>query len=449
MHLNEELNRYGDLNIYPMHMPGHKRNLKFLPIDKPLKYDITEIDGFDNLHSPSGIILEVENELSRLYDCEKSFISVNGSTLGVLCAVLALCEPHSKIAVARNCHISVSNACTLARLEVEYLDCEFDRELGVFTEITLDSIKKTDSDVIVITSPTYEGFVSNTKEIYEYCKKENKRLIVDSAHGAHLGFCDAFPERAVGDVVICSLHKTLPAMTQCAVINCRTKQIADKIKQKIDILETSSPSYVLMSSIASCCDFLNDYSIFESYEKRLSSFYNETRLNVLRFADNDDKGKIVVSCADSNLSGKELYDILLNKYRIQCEEYSRNFVLAMTSICDTDEGFERLKNALTEIDSQAVLKERKEIKKPCIFEKARNAYECTNFFEVSIENAEGKICAEYVLAYPPGCPLIVPGEVISKEFVSEIFDLMNNGVNIVFQNSSGGKVIRVVNIDNR
>ena len=205
-------------------MPGHKRNVKFCIPSSNI--DITEISGFDNLHSPTGIIKNLQESLATLYGYKKSIISVNGSTCCILAAISAVAKENSTIIIARNCHKSVYNACFINRLKIEYIEPEYNNEFGCYKQITQASvdkaIKKTpNACAIVITSPTYEGYVNNIT-----CSIP---LIIDAAHGAHFGFSSYLPKQPKADIVIESLHKTLPALTQSAVIHIDNPSLYGKV----------------------------------------------------------------------------------------------------------------------------------------------------------------------------------------------------------------------------
>ena len=337
----ELYNKLKDNNLYPFHMPGHKRNIKFCIPSSNI--DITEISGFDNLHSPTGIIKNLQESLATLYGYKKSIISVNGSTCCILAAISAVAKENSTIIIARNCHKSVYNACFINRLKIEYIEPEYNNEFGCYKQITQASvdkaIKKTpNACAIVITSPTYEGYVSNIT-----CPIP---LIIDAAHGAHFGFSSYLPKQPKADIVIESLHKTLPALTQSAVIHIDNPSLYGKVKKYMDIYETSSPSYVIMASIDKCIDFLsNSKSDFEKYKILLDDFYNKANnlknINVLK---NDDITRIVLSVDGYN--GFELSNHL-RKYGIEVESDSLKYVILISTVCDTKSGFEKLINALS------------------------------------------------------------------------------------------------------
>ena len=414
------------LDNYPFHMPGHKRNAKFnIPSSE---IDITEIDGFDNLHSPDGVIKELEEELAKLYSFEKSIISVNGSSCCILSAICAVCDYGDTILIARNCHKSVYNACFIKKLNVEYIEPEYIEEIGIYGKITQEAVDKAlnrfeNAKAVVITSPTYEGVTSEIKA--------DVPVIIDSAHGAHFGFHRDFPVLPYGDIVINSLHKTLPALTQTAVIHINNPKYFEKVKMYMDIFETSSPSYVLMSSIDTCIEFLrkceND---FDAFSKRLDKFYSQVNeLENIKAFEADDKSRLVIYA--DNMSGTSLYSFL-QENGIEAEGATLNYVILISSVCDSDEGFELLINALKKADKVKSHFERFSTSYT-LPKKKYNIYEVNSFEKTELLKAEGKVSAQYIYAYPPGVPIIVPGEVISREIIDRITSMKENDVNIISQ----------------
>ena len=413
------------LNKYPFHMPGHKRN-PALNIEGS-EIDITEIKDFDNLHSPNGSILEIEEKLSSLYHSEKSFMLVNGSTVGMLASIFAVTERGNKIIIARNCHKSVYNACFLRELDVVYIEPEYDERNGFYTEIrqsAIDNAIKNNPDVkaVVITSPTYEGYISSVNA--------DIPLIIDSAHGAHFGFGD-FPNYPNADIVVSSLHKTLPSLTQTAVLNVYKSNFVDKVKLYLDMFQTTSPSYVLMNSVSKCVTFLeNSAMAFKNYTSLLDEFY-KTKLENLEIIRTDDKSKIIISTANCNINGNQLAEKLREEYFIECEMESINYIILMTSVADREEAFKNLSYALIEIDNSLKKKKDKKILKPGISGKICNAYEINKSEKTLYDKAIGKVSAEYIYAYPPDIPILVPGEEITEDILLNIAEMLKNQVNVI------------------
>lgn len=417
------------LNKYPFHMPGHKRNNDFDITASDI--DITEIKGFDNLHSPASSILEIENSLAEIYKAEKSFMLINGSTVGILAAILTATNRNDTVIIARNCHQSVYNTCLLNELNTVYIEPEYDETGGFYKEIkqcTIDKALKKypNASAVIITSPTYEGYASNVNS--------SVPLIIDAAHGAHFGF-SKFPEYPKADIVISSLHKTLPALTQTAVINVYNKKYIHKVKKYLDILQTSSPSYVLMNSVSKCVEILNTKSyLFDDLYKNLIDFYN-IKLKKLKLIKTSDLSKITISTAEADINGNQLAEILRSDYAIECEMASINYIILMSSIGDSKEAFCILKNTLLKIDSKINNSAVKKIKKPALPVKKYNQYEITDTVKTAFKDAVGLICAENIFAYPPDIPIICKGEIIDNDFAQYISYCFENNINIISESN--------------
>ncbi|MGN1432891.1 MAG: aminotransferase class I/II-fold pyridoxal phosphate-dependent enzyme [Ruminococcus sp.] len=452
--LYDKLKSYKKSGIYPFHMPGHKRTDIANDGLLPYSIDLTEIDGFDNLHNACGCIKEVEKKAEKLYDVNRAFLLVNGATGGILSSIRAMTNFGDKIIVARNCHKSVYNAIELCGLNPEYILPEYDENYGIFTSVSPENLevllsKNTDTKLVIITSPTYEGIVSDIKTIADICHRYGALLFVDEAHGAHFPFSEKFPSEAVkcgADVAVVSLHKTLQSLTQTALLLTENSEISEKLQENLSVFETSSPSYILMSAIEKCLDFISDNKTdFEVYTNRLTDFYIDTKsldkLSILYnnklFLENCfdyDFGKIVISTAETNISGTELAKILREKYRIETEMSYTDYVIAMTSVCDTDKGFSRLKKALFEIDNSLTKKEKfhsdynfSEVPERRFNSFQKNSYKSE---KIMFKNSQGRVSLEYIWAYPPGIPLIVPGEIITDKLISVINILLSNNIQI-------------------
>ena len=364
--LYDKLKAYSESDFYAFHMPGHKRNKTLLGIELPYDLDITEIDGFDDLHHADGILKEEQERAARVFGAEESHFLVNGSTAGILSAVMGCTHRGDKILVARHCHKSIYHAIYMNGLVPRYVYPEFDISMHMNGEISKEDVAKAlaaepDIKAVVIVSPNYDGVVSDVKGIAEVAHSYRIPLIVDEAHGPHFGFHPAFPGRANdlgADVVINSLHKTLPSLTQTAILHINGK-LANRrrIKKYLDMLQSSSPSYIFMASLDACVDFLDGKceEAFELYVERLQKFREELKplqhLQILR-TEHYDISKVVISTANANITSPELADRLRKEYHLEMEMTGGTYVLAMTTVADTQEGLDRLKSALLEIDDQ-------------------------------------------------------------------------------------------------
>ena len=448
--LFDKLKDYGKSGVYPFHMPGHKR--QSINGDLPYEIDLTEIDGFDNLHNPHGCIKAVQDKAQLLYNAKRAYMLVNGATCGIMSAIGALTSSGDRVLIARNCQSSVYIAVKLFGLKPEYILPEYAEENGVkhpvfgsiFPELIEDKLTQNpDISLVVLTSPTYEGVVSDIKSISEICKKHGARLFVDEAHGAHFPFNRAFPESAVdcgADISVVSLHKTLPSLTQTALLLTNDTDYDSALREQLAVFQTSSPSYVLMSSVESCLDYISENSSeFESYIKRLSEFEKSARalnnLKLLFREDNNvyayDRGKLVISTIGTSISGTQLAEMLRNDYKIETEMSAEDYIIAMTSVCDTDEGFERLISALKAIDKRIEKAENsKNLNILSLPQKACEPFECTDKIGkvLDITDCNGKISLEDVFAYPPGIPLIVSGEIVTDDIINQVKTLADNNI---------------------
>ena len=352
----------------PMHMPGHKRNIAMLGTDLPYSVDITEIDGADDLHDPeeSGIIGSLCEKYADLYKAKSARPLVNGSTCGILAGIRTLTKPGDSVIVARNCHKSVWHAIELCRLNSTCILPPIIEEHGICGAITAGAVEEAfarsnGATCVILTSPTYEGVISDVGAIAEVCKKHSAALFVDAAHGAHLGFSEHFPDFPRGaDIAVTSLHKTLPALTGTALGLVFNEKYSSRFARNLGIFETSSPSYILMNSIAKCADILSDgKAVFDNYRAMLDEFYASTRPEKLKLIKTDDIGKISISTRNTSFTGSTLAEALRNRFHIEPEMVHSDYLLCMTSICDTRENLAALSRAIMELDKKAELTESK------------------------------------------------------------------------------------------
>lgn len=415
------------------HMPGHKRNTKLLGDKLPYNIDITEIKGFDNLHCPEGVIKDIEDKAKKIYNSDNSFILVNGSTVGILAGISSVINRGDTVLIARNCHKSVYNALELMGANVRYIYPETD-EYGVFKPINTDDVKCKIDEVlpklIIITSPTYEGVCSDIEEIRKLAHAYNIPVLLDAAHGAHM-----YNLGTSADIVIMSLHKTLPALTQCAIAHINGNLVnAEKFRIKLSVFETSSPSYVLMASIDECLNYISCESFknikAEYLLKRAKLDENLKKLKFLKLLKYDDIDKLIIFTGYSDISGIKLASILRNNYNIEVEMDSRFYVILITTECDNFKNYKILLSALKEIDNSVSSVDYK--KSSVLFhpKKQVNPYEVKDLKAIDFSLSAGKICGEYIWAYPPGIPLIVPGEIINNDLIKYINQSISQDVNI-------------------
>lgn len=477
--LYQTLSAYGESDFYPCHMPGHKRSPLSGEMADFYKIDITEIEGFDNLHQAEGILMEAQKRANRLYGTDETFFLVNGSTCGVLAAVMAAAGPGDEILMARNCHKSVYHAAILQGLQVDYyypgMILEYDICDGVCPEEIGRLLNQfPDCKAVVITSPTYEGIVSDVAKIAAVVHERNKILIVDEAHGAHLcigGMAgektnkkETWGQKDVADLVIHSLHKTLPSMTQTALLHVNGNRVDRvKLRRYLSMLQSSSPSYVLMASMDSCVRFLEEQgqtrftAMRMYYETFCNKLKNLQKIRVGKMTDLSesgyvltdwDIGKIVISVKETNMTGKELSDVLRKKYHLELEMAATTYALAMMTMMDEAEGWQRLADALIEIDGRIEKEPTQSVVKKSVFGEAKltmaEAFHSRRE-EIILENASGRISADFITPYPPGIPFVTPGERIDEVLIKEIRKYWETGL-CVQGVSSDGRIGVIVEI---
>lgn len=470
-YLYDELIGYCSTDAYPFHMPGHKRRLG--TFQNPYSFDITEIDGFDNLHHAEGIILEAEQRAAKLYGAEETHYLVNGSTAGILSAIGAAVKRGGRILMARNSHKAAYHAVEAGSLRVSYLMPAEGRQGGenggpvrpedVEKALVEDELLHAgDGDrfqAVYITSPTYDGVTSDVRRIAEAAHRFDIPLIVDEAHGAHFGMHEVFPDSSVhqgADLVIHSVHKTLPSMTQTALIHVQGKLVSRRrLKEMLDICQTSSPSYVLMASIDNCIRIIEEQGteLFEELARNLRWFYESVSdLRKIGCIRTDDPSKILLRPDPSVMTAGKLYERLRDKYHLQPEMLSRTYVLMLSSLGDDEEGFRRLSQALHQIDAEISDVTGDEAEAPgehvragepapsagptfsagrwmSIPESVMPIGEAQDAPQekVPFEQSAGRVSGEYLYLYPPGIPLITPGERITGKLTGQVRKLMADG----------------------
>lgn len=470
-YLLDKLERYGKSDFYPFHMPGHKRQ----KIDDcfaegfpdPYSIDITEIEGFDNLHHPEGILKESMEEAARIYGTDKTYYLVNGSTCGILAAICGCTDWGGRILMARNCHKSAYHGLLINGLTPEYLYPEHIEEYGINGGICPDMVKaalernrKSEEariQAVLLVSPTYEGIVSDIRSISDICHEYGVPLLVDEAHGAHLPFAEngsRFPVSALNcgaDLVIQSLHKTLPSFTQTAVLHLNGELVdREKLERYLGIFQSSSPSYLFMAAMERCIWYMDDSGRekMRRYENRMESFYKNTgSLHVLKVLDHQivqrpdvfdwDMSKIVITTKRAEgVNGEQMGNILRENYHIEAEMCAPDYVVLMTSLMDTENGLLRLEKALSEIDKMVERGEKRTKKK--VSERLPEPVQAMSVSEAmrrrkkktDLSESAGKISMEFVYLYPPGIPILVPGEMITEEITERIHWYKKNGFEV-------------------
>lgn len=434
-------------------MPGHKlgKGIPYRFLNDLHLLDVTEIPGLDNLHFPDGVIKEAQELAAKAFGADYTSFLVNGSTCGVHAAILSLCKPGDRLIVSRDCHKSVISGMMLAGVTPVYIQPEHDDFFGVSSFMLPSTVEKAiknnlDTVGVFVTRPNYYGICSDICAISEVVHSYDKILIVDEAHGAHLKFSSKLPCCALDaytDVCIQSAHKTLPALTQGAYIHIKGPRVdVDKVKFVLRLIQTSSPSYIIMSFLdiaraimENCGSELID-GLLDAISWFEAMIYDNTGYNVLSArpleSGQADKTRIVVNVRNTGKTGFYIENILRNEYNIQVEMSDIYNIVCISTVADGIEEFERLYFALNEIDQRFRNSMKlpdiniEEMKIPSQVVALDKVMQC-KYEKRKLTEAEGKVSRGIITPYPPGVPVVCPGEVITQEAVRYIINVINAG----------------------
>lgn len=452
------------------HMPGHKgseiyRRLGYEEfLTNMVDCDVTEIPGADNLFQTEGIIKGVQDKYARLYDVKKSYLLINGTSGGIIASILASVPKGKKIIMARNCHKSVFNALTLGSITPIYAYPEIIEEYGISGQIRAEEIEKLlkenqDAEAVILPSPNYYGICSDIAEIAKIVHSRGKVLIVDQAHGAHLKFFSQYKvsnlpksaEELGADLVVNSIHKTLASFTQSAVLNFNSDRVDRYVlEDKLQAIQSTSPSYLLMASLDINGTMLEHHGaeLIRQWNENLDYFYREAalikELKVMDLIENLDKTKINLNMSALGLSGGEM-EILLMEYGIYSELITGNILMCMSGIGNTRQDFEKLIRALNEIASsrhsrprQGRADQKENTQTPtCMFEKSELFKIPDIKLRIPLAESEGFVCSSSVIPYPPGIPLVCPGEKFTGEVIRYIQFLREHDEKVIGVNDLG------------
>ncbi|WP_433959616.1 aminotransferase class I/II-fold pyridoxal phosphate-dependent enzyme [Cytobacillus horneckiae] len=458
MPLVEQLINYINKKPVSFHVPGHKSGRllsgreevdqyfqSFLPLD------LTELSGLDDLHSPEGAIEEAETLLAEFHRVKKSFFLVNGSTVGNLAMIYAALSKDDTVLVQRNCHKSIMNGISLVGAHPVFITPEYDYEWRVAGGVTLELVEEAisqypDTKALILTYPNYYGMVYPLEEIIKLCHKHGIVVLVDEAHGAHFAAGDMFPDSALqfnADIVVQSAHKTLPAMTMGAYLHINSELIpAEKIQLYLNMLQSSSPSYPIMASLDIARYYLANYTNQDqiNLNKQIKRFKDQLDLiegiHVLKYNQSiGDPLKVTIHA--SSLSGFELQKLLEDKgiYTELADPANVLFILPLLK-AKTEYPFEKAIHALKAIMETIPIA--KKAKSQAVHQFPRISKLITiegnpPLRQVTLDEAVGNVCGQVVLPYPPGIPLLYPGEIITKEHIDVLKNLLNTGAR--FQNT--------------
>ncbi len=451
-----------------MHMPGHKGGKGFSRSfqEQVLCFDATEVPGLDNLHNPGNVILDSMNACAQAFGAIHTFFLVNGSTSGIHAMLLSCFQRGDKLLVGRNCHSSVIHGLILFGIQPVYVMPGYHEEYKLTVPATLQAWEKAleenrDVKGALVTSPDYFGLCAPILELAQLMHASGKLLLVDEAHGSHFAFYREFPPGALqqgADMCVQSFHKTLPALTQAAVLHVGSERVDfHRVKKSVSMLTTTSPSYMVMASIDYARDFVENEG-HEQYERlsRMLTMMKQhlSEMKKLRLVPDQlgviqrDPTRIVIDSSQTDTSGFTLYKQMQEEFGIVAEMADEYHVVCIVTIADTEKELNRLQLCLKTLDSKV----KKGIKKYCkyqlIYPESCIIPEPADFLEGNIKmplsKAEGYVNMGLVTPYPPGIPVLGPGERVMKEHIEYLYRLYTNGSDIHGLSLESGKLMITV-----
>ena len=455
----EALEEFKKTRTVPFDVPGHKRGkgnkelMEFLG-EKCLSVDVNSMKPLDNLCHPVSVIKEAEEIAAEAFGAAHAFFMVGGTTSSVQAMVLSAVKKDEKIILPRNVHRSVINSLILCGAIPVYLNPQMDERLGISLGMTVSDVKNAinqnpDAKAILINNPTYYGICSNLSEITKLAHEKNMLVLTDEAHGTHFYFGENMPISAMAagaDLSSISMHKSGGSLTQSSFLLCGKNVNANYVRQIINLTQTTSGSYLLMSSldisrrnlakngreIFSKVTELSEYAREEINQIGDYYAYSKELINGDSIYDFD-ATKLSVNTFELGLAGIEVYDLLRDEYDIQIEFGDLGNILAYISVGDNRKNIERLIGALSEIrriykkDKGTMIKH--EYINPTVSLPPQQAFYAEKR-SVEIEHSIGEICCEFVMCYPPGIPILAPGEKVTKEIVDYIFYAKEKGCSL-------------------
>jgi arginine/lysine/ornithine decarboxylase len=468
--LYDALLKHKHNNPISFHVPGHKSGAILHQhsqntFQELLKIDATELSGLDDLHSPEGAIKEAQELLAALYQVKESFFLVNGSTVGNLAMILSVCKKDDVILVQRNCHKSVLNALKLAKARPVFLEPEYNLEWKTATGVSKETVERAislypEAKAVVLTYPNYYGMVYDVKSVIELAHAHNIPVLIDEAHGPHFIIGEPFPASAIqlgADMAVQSAHKTLPAMTMGSYLHINSNRInSDVVKEYLQMLQSSSPSYVIMASLDLARNYVATYqrSDMEYLQKEISHFKKELStiqsIKVLDYPDSKGDTLKVTIQSRSELSGfdlqKKLEEIgifteLADPYNVLLilPLLKKNHDYPLVEVC------RRMKELLVKIpyqpgEEEFLISSGKISELAIPYEKLSSVQKEA----ISITEAAGHVCAETITPYPPGIPLLLMGEFITVEKINQLIQLTDMGARFQGGPLLDKKIINVV-----
>ena len=450
--LCEAVFNYENAKVYPLHTPGHKggRGMEKSLLDalgkRAAAIDVSLMAELDDLHCPEGCLREAQSLAAELYGSDQCFFAVNGTTGAIHAMLISALKPGEKVLIPRNAHRSVAGALVIGDIEAVFLAPEYDVFFGINTQITPEAVEQAfEADptikAVLITSPNYYGLAADLKAIAGIAHSRGAVLLVDEAHGAHLGFSEVLPPSALqcgADACAQSTHKTLGALTQCSMLHVKGGHIdLKRAAAAMSLLTTTSPNYLLMASLDAARAQLAErgaemaeagLAVAERLRESLRSVKGLEILDARILERNEVAGfdgtKVTINVAGIGITGIEAGNIL-RENGLAVELVDRNNVLFLLTYADDNEEINSIIKKITEI-FQKIKKQNKPIlpsSANCEMPVAQQVLPPRRAFyadaeEVAFCEAVGRVSAEQISFYPPGIPVIIPGELVTKEILT-------------------------------
>lgn len=466
-----KLLEYAESDTVSHDVPGHKlgqidNDLMAYAGKRLFRLDANAPRGLDNLNRPTGVIKEACELMADAFKAEKAYFLTGGTTMGILSMIMSVCRAKEKIILPRNVHKSAINALILSGAVPIFVKPHIDFELGIANHMGYDEVKEAihghpDAKAVLVINPTYFGVTSDIKRIVELAHENGMMVLADEAHGSHFQFSEKLPISAMeagADMSSCSLHKTVGSLTQSSILITQGKDVDHiRLRSTINMIQSTSPSSLLLSSL----DVARKTIYFEGPKKLpvLIEMAQKTREAINRipglkaldkgyFLKNDakdfDETKILVKVSGLGLTGFDVYKELFDVHHIQLELAETHLILAVLSIGTTQKDLDALVKALKDISDKFLPMELKpalpKIKYiyPEAYTRPREAYHAPKKY-VPITQAADEIAAESIMIYPPGIPLVIPGEIITEDIINDL-DFYQRSGSVILSDTEGGYV---------
>lgn len=475
------MKNYVDEGTIPFHTPGHKQGkgmhgrLENLLGRDTLALDLALMPDLDDLHEPHGCIKDAQDLAAELYGADNSFFVVNGTTGGIYAMILTIAGPGDKIIVPRNAHRSIIGGVILSGAIPVFMHPEVDRELGVTMGVTPETVEEAvrqhpDAKGVLIINPTYYGVATDLRRIVEIVHDHNMPVVVDEAHGPHLLFSPQLPVQALdagADICAQSTHKIIGAMTQCSIVHCREGRISvPRLKAMLQLVQSTSPNYILMASLdVARMQMATEGRRLVARAVELAEWVRGeiNRIPGLYCFGGEKLGqpgvfgldptKVTVTVKGLGLKGAEAERILRRKHKVQVELSDMYNVLFLITMGDGEAEAGALVGALRDLAANhagkrdfSALEDAYTIQYPEMPEQVLSPRQALfgHTRTIPFRRAEGRVCAEIITFYPPGIPLLCPGERISRDVIDYCLRLQEAGLHISGPEDYTLKTVKVV-----